>query len=196
MRTNRKVALTGNSSPNNREFEVPDVPTSSNSDGITTARTTNILRQATRPAGMDFNGTWKVYSEENLEDFLKVIGAPQMVVKMRKEIKPVLVIEQKGKDFTYTMKTPICTKVHSFSIGKESEITTVDGRKFKVIQTLHAHYEHRGEGVIVECTVREENGKLIAKTEKFTSVREIQGDEMVETITAGTVTFISRSKRV
>ncbi|XP_054461371.1 fatty acid-binding protein, liver-like [Anoplopoma fimbria] len=126
---------------------------------------------------MDFSGTWKVHSEENLEEFLKVVGAPEMVVKMRKEVKPVLVIEQKGKDFTYTMKTPICTKVHSFSLGKESEMTSVDGRKFK-------------------CTVREEKGKLIAETEKFTSVREIQGDEMIETFTAGPVTFISRSKRV
>ncbi|KAM7384682.1 hypothetical protein PAMA_011847 [Pampus argenteus] len=126
---------------------------------------------------MDFNGTWKVYEEENLEEFLKAVGAPEMVVKIRKEVKPVLVIEQKGKDFTYTMKTPICTKVHSFSIGKESEMTAVDGRKFK-------------------CTVREDNGKLIAETEKFTSVREIQGDDMIETVTAGSVTFISKSKRV
>lgn len=31
-----------------------------------------------------------------------------------------------------------------------------------------------------QCTVREENGKLIAETDKFTSVREIQGDNMVE----------------
>uniref|UniRef100_A0A8C2X0C4 Fatty acid binding protein 10b, liver basic n=1 Tax=Cyclopterus lumpus TaxID=8103 RepID=A0A8C2X0C4_CYCLU len=110
---------------------------------------------------MDFSGTWKVYSEENLEGFLKVVGAPEMVIKMRKEVKPVLVIEQKGQDFTYTMKTPICTKVHSFSLGKESEMTAADGRKFK-------------------CIVREENGKLVAETEKFTSVREIQGDDMVE----------------
>ncbi|CAK6949187.1 fatty acid-binding protein%2C liver-like [Scomber scombrus] len=126
---------------------------------------------------MDFNGTWKVYSEENLDEFLKVVGAPEMVVKMRKEVKPVIVIEQKGKDFTYTMKTPIRTKVHSFSIGKESEMTTLDGRKFK-------------------CIVREEGGKLIAETDKFTSVREIQGEDMIETLTAGSVTFISKSKRV
>ncbi|XP_070702881.1 fatty acid-binding protein, liver-like [Pempheris klunzingeri] len=153
------------------------MPTSTVCDGIMTTRTTNILRQAARPAGMDFSGTWQVYSEENLEEFLKEIGAPEVVVKMRKGVKPVIVIEQNGKDFTYTMKTPICTKVHSFSIGKESEITTLDGRKFK-------------------CTVREENGKLISETDKFTSVREKQGDDLVETITAGSVTFISRSKRV
>ncbi|XP_071355309.1 fatty acid-binding protein, liver-like [Trachinotus anak] len=141
-----------------------------------TTRTTNILRQATQAGGMDFNGTWKVYSEENLEEFLKEVGAPQMIVKMRKDVKPVMVIEQNGKDFTCTMKTPVSTKVHSFSIGKESEMTALDGRKFK-------------------CTAREEDGKLIMENDKFTSVREIQGDDMVETITAGSVTFISRSKR-
>ncbi|KAF3707163.1 Fatty acid-binding protein, liver Fatty acid-binding protein 1 Liver basic FABP [Channa argus] len=153
------------------------MPTSNVRDGIMTTRTTNILRPATQPGSMDFNGTWKVYSEENLDEFLQEVGAPAMVVKMRKEVKPMFVIEQKGKDFTFTMKTPVFTKVHSFSIGKETEMTTVDGRKIK-------------------CKVREENGKLIAENEKFTSVREIQGDEMVETTTAGSVTFISRSKRV
>ncbi|XP_053718131.1 fatty acid-binding protein, liver-like [Synchiropus splendidus] len=140
------------------------------------SRTTNASQQH-RTADMDFSGTWKVYSEENLERFLEAVGAPQMVVKMRKEMKPVITIEQKGRDFTFTMKTPLCTKVHHFSLGKETDITTVDGRKFK-------------------CIVREENGKLIAEADKFTSVREIQGEEMVETVTSGSVTFVSRSKRV
>ena len=112
---------------------------------------------------MDFSGTWKVYSQENLEEFLKTVGtdvfsylkdwlidvpcadmficylcvsgAPPMIVKMRKEVKPVIVIEQKGKDFTYTMKTPVCTKVHSFSLGQESEMESMDGSKFKVISS-------------------------------------------------------------
>ncbi|XP_013855163.1 fatty acid-binding protein 10-A, liver basic isoform X2 [Austrofundulus limnaeus] len=126
---------------------------------------------------MDFSGTWKVYSEDNLEDFLKVVGAPEKIVKMRKDVKPVIVIEQKGKDFTYTMKTPFFSRVNSFTVGKESEISFMDGRKLK-------------------CTVREEGGKLICETDRFTSVREVQGDEMIETTTAGSVTFISRSKRV
>ncbi|XP_059205694.1 fatty acid-binding protein, liver-like [Centropristis striata] len=126
---------------------------------------------------MDFSGTWEVYTEENIEELLKIMGAPEMIVKMRKDVKPVWVIEQNGKDFTYSMKTPICTNIHSFTIGKESEIMAVNGKKFK-------------------CTVREENGKLITEAEKFTAVREIQGDEMVETITAGSVVATSRSKRV
>uniref|UniRef100_A0A3Q2UHG2 Fatty acid binding protein 10b, liver basic n=1 Tax=Fundulus heteroclitus TaxID=8078 RepID=A0A3Q2UHG2_FUNHE len=115
---------------------------------------------------MDFSGTWQVYSEENLEQFLKVIGAPEIVVKMRKDVKPVMVIEQNGRDLTCTMKTPFCSRVNVFTIGKESEICSVDGRKLK-------------------CTVREEKGKLICETNKFTSVREIQGDEMIEVRSEG-----------
>lgn len=65
--------------------------------------------------------------------FPSVIGAPQMVRKMRKDVKPVITIEQNGADFTFTVKTPLRTQSHSFSIGKESEVTGVDGRKIKVI---------------------------------------------------------------
>ena len=31
-----------------------------------------------------------------------------------------------------------------------------------------------------QCTVREEEGKLVFETDKFVSVREIQGEDMVE----------------
>lgn len=68
------VALSGNSGPNNREFQVPNLPTSSACDAIMTTRTADVLQQPTQAAGMDFNGTWQVYHEENLEDFLKVVG--------------------------------------------------------------------------------------------------------------------------
>lgn len=55
-----------------------------------------------------------------------------MIVKMRKDVKPVVVIEQNGKDFVYTIKTPMFTRVYSFTLGQETEIPSVDGRKVKV----------------------------------------------------------------
>ena len=36
------------------------------------------------------------------------------------------------------------------------------------------------EWMNVQCTVREEDGKLVFETDKFVSVREIQGEDMVE----------------
>ncbi|XP_061902269.1 fatty acid-binding protein, liver-like isoform X1 [Entelurus aequoreus] len=165
-----------------------------------TSRETTTKHKPLQAADMDFSGTWQVYSEENLEGFLRAlgkivqclvflslicafmltclfVGAPEMVVKMRKKVRPLIVIERKGKDLSYTLKTPNFTVTNSISIGKEAEITAIDGRK-------------------VECTVREENGKLITESDKFTSVREIQGQEMIETVTAGSAILISRSRRV
>uniref|UniRef100_A0A8C6S6U0 Fatty acid binding protein 10b, liver basic n=1 Tax=Neogobius melanostomus TaxID=47308 RepID=A0A8C6S6U0_9GOBI len=112
---------------------------------------------------MDFSGTWEVYYEENLEEFLKAVGAPEMIVKMRKEFKPRIIIEQNGKDFSYTIKTPVGNNTYTFTLGKESEIAGPTGRKYK-------------------CKFREENGKLISQSEKMTSVREIIGEDMVEVI--------------
>lgn len=58
------------------------------------------------------------------------------MIKFRKQIKPVFVIEQKGQDFTWTAKTPSSSHVNTFSLGKESEITYINGKKTKVFVAL------------------------------------------------------------
>lgn len=54
------------------------------------------------------------------------------MIKMAKDIKPITEIKQSGNDFVVTSKTPGKTVTNSFTIGKESEITTMDGKKLKV----------------------------------------------------------------
>lgn len=51
---------------------------------------------------------------------------------MAKDIKPITEIKQSGNDFVVTSKTPGKTVTNSFTIGKESDITTMDGKKLKV----------------------------------------------------------------
>ncbi|XP_028837149.1 fatty acid-binding protein 10-A, liver basic [Denticeps clupeoides] len=126
---------------------------------------------------MAFSGTWQVYTQENYEDFLRAISLPEDVIKMAKDVKPVTEIKQTGNDFVITSKTPRQSVTNSFTIGKEAEITTMDGKKLK-------------------CTVRMEGGKLVCQTEKFSHVQEISAGEMVETMTVGGVTMIRRSKKV
>lgn len=36
------------------------------------------------------------------------------------------------------------------------------------------------KNIYFQCLIKEENGKLITESDKFTSVREIEGDVMVE----------------
>ncbi len=51
---------------------------------------------------------------------------------MAKDIKPITEIKQTGNDFVVTSKTPGKTVTNSFTIGKEADITTMDGMKLKV----------------------------------------------------------------
>ncbi|NXR07301.1 FABPL protein, partial [Semnornis frantzii] len=102
---------------------------------------------------------------------------PDDIIKIAKDIKPVVEIQQKGNDFVVTSKTPKQSVTNSFTLGKEADITTMDGRKLK-------------------CTVNMVDGKLVCKSEKFSHEQEIKGNEMVETMTVGGVTLVRRSKKV
>lgn len=55
---------------------------------------------------------------------------------MAKDIKPITEIKQSGNDFVITSKTPGKTVTNSFTIGKECEITTMDGKKLKVCLSI------------------------------------------------------------
>ncbi|XP_017551247.1 fatty acid-binding protein 10-A, liver basic [Pygocentrus nattereri] len=126
---------------------------------------------------MAFSGTWQVYAQENYEEFLRAISLSEDIIKVAKDVKPVTEIQQTGNDFVITSKTPGKSVTNSFTIGKEAEINTMDGKKLK-------------------CTVKMEGGKLVCQTERFTHIQEIKGGEMVETLTVGGTTMIRKSKKV
>ncbi|XP_019367948.1 PREDICTED: fatty acid-binding protein, liver-like isoform X2 [Gavialis gangeticus] len=81
---------------------------------------------------MAFSGTWQVYAQENYEEFLKAIGLPDEIIKVAPNIKPVIEILQNGSNFVVTSKTPKQSVTNSFTLGKEADITTMDGKKMKV----------------------------------------------------------------
>ncbi|WP_158246960.1 lipocalin/fatty-acid binding family protein, partial [Halobacteriovorax sp. DA5] len=115
---------------------------------------------------MAFSGTWQVYVQENYEEFLRAIPLPEDIIKLAKDVKPVTEIQQNGNNFTITSKTPGKTVTNTFTIGKEAEITTMDGKKLK-------------------CIVKLEGGKLVCQTDRFSHIQELKGGEMVETLTVG-----------
>nr|AIL82448.1 fatty acid binding protein [Channa striata] len=126
---------------------------------------------------MDYNGTWQVYSQENYEEFLKAMELPEDVIKIAKDIKPITEIKQNGNNFVVTSKTPGKSVTNSFTIGKEADITTMDGKKLK-------------------CTVNLEGGKLVCNTGKFSHTQELKGRELVETLTTGSTTLIRKSQKI
>ncbi|GCC34674.1 fatty acid-binding protein 10-A, liver basic [Chiloscyllium punctatum] len=125
---------------------------------------------------MAFSGTWHVYSQENIEDFMRALSLPEDVIKVGKDIKPTIEIKQTGDDFVITTKNPRHSVTNQFTLGKEAEITSMDGKKLK-------------------CTVNMEDGKLVCRLKNFVHVQEVHGSEMIEKLTAGTTTMIRKSRR-
>ncbi|KAI7806246.1 fatty acid-binding protein 10-A, liver basic [Triplophysa rosa] len=126
---------------------------------------------------MAFSGTWQVYAQENYEEFLRAISLPEDVIKLAKDVKPVTEIQQNGNDFTITSKTPGKSVTNSFTVGKEAEINTMDGKKLK-------------------CIVKLDGGKLVCDTDRFSHIQEIKGGEMIETLTVSGTTMIRKSKKI
>ncbi|XP_034163423.1 fatty acid-binding protein, liver [Pangasianodon hypophthalmus] len=125
---------------------------------------------------VDFSGTWQMYEQGDPEEFLEAVSVPHLIGKIMREVKPLMIIKQTGDDFVISIKTPLRTNTNSFTIGKESEFTTMDGVKTR-------------------ATAQRVDGKIIIDTEKVTHMREIQGEEMVETLRAGSATLVRRYRR-
>ena len=110
---------------------------------------------------------------------------------MAKDIKPITEIKQKGNDFVVTSKTPGKTVTNTFTIGKESDITTMDGKKLKVctlsllLICMSHHYFFlymiwTVSSSDLQCIVNMEGGKMVCNTGKFCHIQELKGGEMVE----------------
>ncbi|KAI2651251.1 gastrotropin-like protein [Labeo rohita] len=131
---------------------------------------------------MAFNGKWETESQEGYEPFLKIIGIPDDIIAKGRDFKLVTEVIQNGDDFTWIQYYPNNHVVtNKFVAGKESEMETVGGKKFK-------------------GTVNMEGGKLTIDFPKYNHTSEIRGGKLVETSTAsaasGPVVFVRTSKKI
>ncbi|XP_078506877.1 gastrotropin [Lissotriton helveticus] len=126
---------------------------------------------------MSFTGKYEVESQENYEAFMNLIGIPSDVTARGKDFKIVTEVVQNGNDFTWSQIYPGQTMTNKFTIGQESDMETMAGKKFK-------------------ATVRQEGEKLVVDFPKYHHTSEIVGGKLVETSVAGGVTFKRTSKKV
>ncbi|KAL2101200.1 hypothetical protein ACEWY4_002961 [Coilia grayii] len=57
---------------------------------------------------------------------------PDTLIRIMRDVKPVTEIQQNGDDFVVTVKTPLRSTTNTFTLGRESIMKTLDGRKLKV----------------------------------------------------------------
>ncbi|XP_054834125.1 gastrotropin [Eublepharis macularius] len=127
---------------------------------------------------MAFSGKYEVESEENYDEFMKRIGLPADVIEKGRNYKIVTEVIQNGDEFTWSqIYTGGKSMSNKFVIGKESEMETLGGKKFK-------------------ATVKMEGGKVVADFPNYHHTAEIAGGKLIEISTVGDVTFKRISKRV
>ncbi|MED6248279.1 Retinoid-binding protein 7 [Ataeniobius toweri] len=79
----------------------------------------------------DYNGTWDMVSNDNLEGYMAALDINFATRKIASMLKPQKVIKQDGDSFTFQTISPVLKYECSFKIGEEFEEVTkaMDHRK-------------------------------------------------------------------
>uniref|UniRef100_A0A8C5RZX3 Gastrotropin n=1 Tax=Laticauda laticaudata TaxID=8630 RepID=A0A8C5RZX3_LATLA len=122
---------------------------------------------------------WCIIQHLSLPQCLQnVEGLPHNTIEKGRNFKIITEIAQNNDEFTWSQIYPGGhTLTNTFVIGKESEMETVGGKKFKAI-------------------VRKENGKVIADFPNYHYTAEIAGDKLIEVSTVADITFKRISKKL
>ncbi|KAF7697192.1 gastrotropin [Silurus meridionalis] len=131
---------------------------------------------------MAFSGKWETESQQGYDDFCKLLGIPADVIEKGRDYKLVTEVGQNGDEFSWTQHYPANHSVtNKFVIGKECDMETIGGKKFK-------------------ATVTKEGDKLRTQFPNYDHIVEISGGKLIETSTAisakGPVVLVRTSKKM
>ncbi|XP_078267595.1 gastrotropin-like [Rhinoraja longicauda] len=127
---------------------------------------------------MAFTGKYEVTSQENYEDFMKILKYSADVIEKGRNAKVITEVTQNGNDFTWTQIYPGGkTMKNTFAIGQESDMETMDGKKFKAI-------------------VKMEGNALVCDFPNYHHTSEISGGNLIETSACGGVDYKRISKKI
>ncbi|NP_001279237.1 gastrotropin-like [Callorhinchus milii] len=127
---------------------------------------------------MAFNGKYEVESQENYEEFMKVLKYPSDMIEKGRNAKVITEVVQNGSEFTWSQIYPGGkTMRNKFVIGQESDMETMDGKKFK-------------------ATVKMDGSKLVCDFPNYHHTSEIVGGKLVEISVCGGVTYQRMSKKL
>ncbi|XP_042323813.1 fatty acid-binding protein, intestinal isoform X3 [Sceloporus undulatus] len=124
---------------------------------------------------MAFDGTWKVEKSENYEKFMEAMGINIVKRKLGAHDNLKITIQQEGNKFTIKESSNFRTIEIVFTLGEIFDYSLADGTE------LQGNWDLK-EGKLAGTFKRKDNGK------ELIALREIVGDEMVQTYTYEGVT--------
>ena len=114
-------------------------------------------------------GVWNLASSENWDEYLKELGVGMVTRKASSAIKPTVIIENAGSEWTLKLQSSLKNSEVKGVEGVAFEETTMDGRKVNTTLAL------AGAGKLVQTQVDQKTGSVSSVI-----TREIVGDELVQ----------------
>ncbi|CAI5784446.1 fatty acid-binding protein, intestinal [Podarcis muralis] len=117
---------------------------------------------------MAFDGTWKVEKSENYEKFMEAMGINLVKRKLGAHDNLKIIIQQDGNKFTIKESSNFRTIEIVFNLKENFDYSLADGTE------LHGNWDLKGSQLVGTFN-RKDNGK------ELKALREIEGDEMIQT---------------
>ncbi|XP_052073525.1 fatty acid-binding protein homolog 6-like [Mytilus californianus] len=122
-----------------------------------------------------FGGKWKVYKSEKFEDFLKEMGVNLVMRKAAANMSPTNTISIDGNSITINIEAGPKKMEEKYTLNEEVDRKTDSGEIVK------------SKATFVDGKLTIVNTPTDATKKVVTIVREIQGDDLVMTMTRGEV---------
>uniref|UniRef100_A0A0K0DXV3 FABP domain-containing protein n=1 Tax=Strongyloides stercoralis TaxID=6248 RepID=A0A0K0DXV3_STRER len=115
----------------------------------------------------EFNGQWIEPTFENFDEYLKECGVNFLLRKLAQKVRDTLVIEVHGDKFTYTSLNSFKNHTLTWTLGEETLIETIDGRKVYSTFTFE-------DGLLIE------RQRPVKKDDKISLItREIKNNKLI-----------------
>ncbi|XP_023178427.1 fatty acid-binding protein, muscle [Drosophila hydei] len=123
---------------------------------------------------------YKLDKSENFDEYMKELGVGMVLRKMGNTVSPTVEVTVEGDTYTLTTTSTFKTSAISFKLGEEFDEETLDGRKVKSVITLDGN----------KLTQEQKGDK------PSTIVREFNDNELITTLTIGSITSVRVYKAV
>ncbi|XP_042215644.1 fatty acid-binding protein-like [Homarus americanus] len=125
---------------------------------------------------VQFIGTYKHESDENLEEVFIKMGMGFLMRKLALRSKPTVEVEVDGDTWTITTKVTVRTMIWTFKLGEETFVDSTEGT-VKVVFSVE-------DDKLIQTPVENQGDRVM------TSVRHFTSDGLIQTLThtaSGTV---------
>ncbi|XP_042329541.1 fatty acid-binding protein 1, liver-like [Sceloporus undulatus] len=119
-----------------------------------------------------------ITTAKSLLSLLQTQSLSDELIEKGKNVKSISEIVQDGKKFKVTVTTGSKVLINEFTIGEEAELNTPTGEKIKAVVQM------------------EGDNKMVTKMKNITSVTELNGDTLTNTLSVGDIHYKRISKRI